>query len=252
MPFCLFSQKTKSDTIFEYKYFKNGKVSTKKAVPKGEVRFGYFKAYKIDGTEIYNMSIRNVGGHSSVDASYYPSGAISVAHYTGQPDGGIQHEEITHYFDEQGNITDIVDMSHDGFPSITVPDLSPYKRIVQEKKEEKKEEKLEQVVKCAIIYSTEIYIVNLTHSSQKIKTIKSPPNGFDFKASFEIGSGDTLKAGTYVEAQMFTAPKEIYSCEIQSKKSKKPNSIIAIWDTFVQPNAERRIYYLLLIDKNVR
>ena len=248
-PLFVFSQKTKSDTLFEFKYFKNGKISTKKAIPKGEVRFGYFKAYKLDGTEIYNMSIRNVGGHSSVDATYFPNGAISTAHYTGQPDGGIQHEDVTHYFDELGNVTNVVDLSDDGHTSVTIPDLRPSKQEVITTKPEVKKE---QVVACAVIYSTEIYVVNFTRKQQTISTVKSPSNGFDFKPSLTVDPGDTIKVGMYVEAQMFTAAENQYSFEIKPKKSKKMNTVIGVWDHFIQSSPERRIYYLLLVDTDVK
>ncbi|NCA22301.1 MAG: hypothetical protein EBS86_14335, partial [Crocinitomicaceae bacterium] len=107
IPFFGLNQKAKSDSTFEFKYFKNGKISTKRLLTSDKIRFGYLKAYKIDGTEIYVTHTRNVGGHASVDVEYYPNGAIKKAHATDQPDGGIQYGDVTHYFDEDGNITSI-------------------------------------------------------------------------------------------------------------------------------------------------
>jgi len=163
--FFSFNQKEKSDSNFEYKYFKNGKISTKRLLLSNKIHFGFLKAYKIDGTEIYSMSTRNIGGHCSVDVEYYPSGAIKKAHATDQPDGGIQHGDVTHYFDEEGNITNIVDLSDDGWGrTVTYPDFKKVDQPVVTPKIDKKPE----VVSCAIIYSSEIFVVNLTRKPQII------------------------------------------------------------------------------------
>ena len=79
IPFFGFNQKAKSDSTFEFKYFKYGKISTKRLLTSEKIRFGFLKAYKIDGTEIYTTHTRNVEGHASVDVEYYPSGAIKKA-----------------------------------------------------------------------------------------------------------------------------------------------------------------------------
>jgi hypothetical protein len=52
-PLFVISQKSKSDSTFEYTYFKNGKISTKRLQLSDKIHFGYLKAYKDDGTEIY-------------------------------------------------------------------------------------------------------------------------------------------------------------------------------------------------------
>ncbi len=248
IPFFGLNQKAKSDSTFEFKYFKNGKISTKRLLTSDKIRFGYLKAYKIDGTEIYVTHTRNVGGHASVDVEYYSNGAIKKAHATDQPDGGIQYGDVTHYFDEQGNVTSIVDLSDDGHGrTVTSPTFRQEQPYIAPKPVEKP-----KVVECAIIYVSEIYVVNLTRKPQTIISTKTPPNGIDFASKKTINPGDTMKFGNYVEAQMFTPATSVFSYEIESKKKNSSSSIHSVWDSFVQVTPEKRQYYLLLIDKKVK
>jgi hypothetical protein len=246
-PLFVISQKSKSDSTFEYKYFKNGKISTKRLQLSDKIHFGYLKAYKVDGTEIYFMSTRNVGGHGSVDVEYYPSGAIKKAHATSQPDGGIQYGDITHYFDEIGNVTSIVDLSDDG-PGrmITTPTFRQVDPVVAPKTEKKQE-----VVQCATIYSSEIFIVNLTRKPQTIISKKTPPNGIGFKEKTLIDPGDTVLLGGYYEAQLFTPASTVFNAEVELLKNRS-NTFHFVWDNFTQVSPALRKHYLLLIDKKVK
>jgi hypothetical protein len=246
-PLFVISQKSKSDSTFEYKYFKNCKISTKRLQLSDTIHFGYLKAYKVDGTEIYSMSTRNVGGHGSVDVEYYPSGAIKKAHATSQPDGGIQYGDITHYFDEIGNVTSIVDLSDDG-PGrmITTPTFRQVDPVVAPKTEKKQE-----VVQCATIYSSEIFIVNLTRKPQTIISKKTPPNGIGFKEKTLIDPGDTVLLGGYYEAQLFTPASTVFNAEVELLKNRS-NTFHFVWDNFTQVSPALRKHYLLLIDKKVK
>jgi len=249
-PLFVFSQKSKSDSTFEYKYFKNGKISTKRLLLSDKIHFGYLKAYKIDGTEIYTTYPRNVGGHSSVDVEYYPSGAIKKAHATDQPDGGIQYGDITHYFDEEGNITNIVDLSDDGWGrTVTYPD---FKKVDPQPIVTPKIDKKPEVISCAVIYSTEIFIVNFTNKPQTIISKKTPPNGIGFKEKTLVNPGDTIMLGGYYEAQMYTPAATVYGAEVELTKQNKNSSFHFVWDNFLQSTPALRKHYLLLIDKNVK
>ena len=247
-PLFLFSQKSKSDTTFEYTYFKNGKISTKRLQLSDKIHFGYLKAYKDDGTEIYASSTRNVGGHASVHVEFYPSGAIKKAHATDQPDGGIQHGDVTHYFDEKGNITNVVNLSDDG-PGrmITTPTFRQIDPVVAPKTEKKQE-----TFQCATIYSSEIFVVNLTRKPQTIISKKTPPNGIGFKEKTLVNPGDTVLLGGYYEAQLFTPAATFFSAEVELTKQNKNSSFHFVWDNFTQSTPALRKHFLLLIDKKVK
>jgi hypothetical protein len=193
------------------------------------------------------MSTRNVGGHGSVDVEYYPSGAIKKAHATSQPDGGIQYGDITHYFDEIGNVTSVVDLSDDG-PGrmITTPTFRQVDPVVAPKIEKKQE-----VVQCATIYSSEIFIVNLTRKPQTIISKKTPPNGIGFKEKTLVNPGDTVLLGGYYEAQLFTPASTVFSAEVELLKNRS-NTFHFVWDNFIQATPALRKHYLLLIDKKVK
>lgn len=249
-PLLVMSQKSKSDSTFKYIYFKNGKISTKRLQLSDRIHFGYLKAYKDDGTEIYACSTRNVGGHGSVDVEYYPSGAIKKAHATSQPDGGIQRGDITHYFDEEGNITNIVDLSDDGWGrTVTYPD---FKKVDPQPIVSPKIDKKREVAQCAIIYSSEIFVVNLTRKPQTIISKKTPPNGIGFKEKTLVNPGDTVLLGGYYEAQLFTSATTVYSAGVELTKQNKNSSFHFVWDNFVQAHPALRKHYLLLIDNKVK
>ena len=101
------------DTVFELHRFTNGNISTRKTILTNELNWGYARAYNMAGQVIYNWEIRNIAGSSNVEFSYFPSGAVQTAHYTEHPDGGIQWSDVTHYFNEFGEIMQVEDLSSD-------------------------------------------------------------------------------------------------------------------------------------------
>jgi len=105
----------KKDTTFIIRYHSNKKISTKEVKLTNELNWGYVKAFDRNGKEIYQRQIRNIAGHSSVNFEYYPSGAVQKAHFTGHPDGGIQWDDVTHYFDENGSVTQVIDNRPDEY-----------------------------------------------------------------------------------------------------------------------------------------
>jgi len=256
-PIICFTQKSKSDSLYEYTYFKNGKVATKRLLLNEKVHFGYLIAYDFQGKEIYNMSTRNIGGHASIHVEFYPSGAIKTAHYTSQPDGGIQRGDVKHYFDESGTVTNVVDMSDDGFGRTVVTPIfkrepqeeTPFVPTEKEKPQTVPKPITKEVVECAIIYSTEIYLVNYTRKTQQIITEKKPSNGQAFKETYTIQPGDTLFLGYYIGAQNYVDASTVFSARVEQKKKTKSNPYYLIWDKFVQPKAELRQYHLLLIER---
>lgn len=234
----LFSQ----DTLIDYHYFKSGEVSTKQVRLTDELRWGYAKAYTRDGKEIYSMQTRRIGGHASVQFRYYESGAVSTAHYTSQPDGGIQRSDIKHHFDEDGNVTSVQDFSTDDqgrFKTITTI-TSPAPPAEKEFKQE--------TMECAEIYSTEVYTINLTKRKVKIIPDKSI-NEDESTEPFVLRSGDTLKIASYIDAQHFSPPKGRISFNINPKKKKSgKDKTKQVWAEYIQESKSKRIYYLLLIE----
>jgi hypothetical protein len=235
----------KKDTTFTIRYHSNKKISTKKVNLTNDLYWGYAKAYDRTGKEIYSMGIRNVAGHSSVDFYYYPSGALEKAHATSHPDGGIQWGDITHYFDESGKVTNVIDNSSDDFghyklridPTFLV-DTNRTQYVVPPKKQE--------VVACAEIYSTEFYLINATGKKRSViaRLLNAPIEGF--QKQLTVASNDTIKLGNYIEAQLFTHPKERISLEIEGRKSEK---FQLFWEEPKQESKSKRLYFVVAVKR---
>jgi hypothetical protein len=255
---CIFSQVKSGDTTFRIAYHKNKKISTKEVVLKDNIYWGYAKAFDKTGKQIYNMQTRSVGGHASVHFAYYEDGAVRMAHYTSHPDGGIQWSDIKHHFDNDGNVVNVEDFSSDifGRPStITIlketqpeeyvhpalsPDINP--KPVEETLVIKP--KMEpEVMRCAEIYQSEVYLVNLTGRKQNISS-RSKNRKIEQEATNAIvGKKDTLKVGTFIEAQMYTHPKEFMEFIIHPTQK----NMRFLWDDFVQEGKAKRKYYVVLV-----
>ncbi|MFY7668063.1 MAG: hypothetical protein ACOVQG_04925 [Crocinitomicaceae bacterium] len=244
-----FSYTQKKDTTFNIRYHSNKKISTKEVKLTNELNWGYAKAFDRNGKEIYSMSIRNAAGHSSVNFDYYPSGAVKKAHFTGHPDGGIQWDDVTHYFDENGIVTQVINNSSDDFghyklridptlfsDTITKPNISPLTGKETPKKQE--------VVACAEIYSTEFYLINASGKKRNVvaRLLNAPIDGFQKEVTF--ANNDTIKLGNYIEAQLFTHPKERVSLEIKGRKSEK---FQLFWEEPKQEGKSKRIYFMVAV-----
>lgn len=238
------AQKTKSDSVFQFTYFKkSGKIATKRLLYSENIRFGYAKAYNEQGVEIYSMSTRNVGGHASVDFQFYESGAVRSAHYTSQPDGGIQRGDVRHRFDETGKVIEVIDLSDDGFGrTVTRP-------ILRFETPNTPAPAKPEIAVCAEIYSTEIYLLNLTRKKVVVTVTKQPVNGQYFKTDYHLNPGDSILAGTYIGAQLFVPASSVFNVQISEKRPNRKNRFHTVWDQFLQPSPALRQERLLLIQR---
>jgi hypothetical protein len=236
----------RNDTTYLVTYFTSGEISTltTKLDFGPEFRDGTARAFRRDGTRIYKQNIRRYAGHASVRFSFYDDGAVSKAHYTSQPDGGIQRYDVTHLFDQQGNVTEVIDMSDDGFgpsPRIFVEQTPP--PVVKKEPQPKQE-----VMECAVLYQGEVFVINMT--GKPVTTIigtkgHTNPN---FARTEALAPGDTLRAGNYIGAQIHYAPTDQFSISAAFVKPKKKSRIQYTWDTPKEVSKEHRRYYLLLME----
>ncbi len=247
--FSFFTIAQKKDTTFTIRFHSNKKVSTKEVKLTNDLNWGYAKAFDRNGKEIYSVSIRNVAGHSSVNFEYYSSGAVKKAHFTGHPDGGIQWDDVVHYFDENGIVMQVVDNSSDNYghyklridptlfsDTITKPYISPSTVIETPKKQE--------VVPCAEMNFTEFYLINATGKKRQVvaRLLNAPIDGFQKEIS--VAKNDTFNLGNYIEAELFTHPKERITVEIKGRKTDK---FRLFWEEPKQEGKSKRIYYLVAV-----
>lgn len=230
------------DTLFDIHYHQKGSISTKSVIFSEEVKWGYAKAFNTDGKEIYSMGTRRFGGHASVEFSYYDNGAVRIAHYSSHPDGGIQWGDITHYFDQQGNVTSIIDNSSDmyGHPQLHLTEEPVIER--QEPELERKDVVIKQeTIPCAEIFETAVYVVNL--SEKAISTSAFLDNNI---VPIKIEKKDTSLINYYIEAQIFTHPKDKSEVYFYDKKRKKTIQLNSFWAEPFQPTRTKRTYYLIV------
>lgn len=132
----------KPEGIFVYCFHKNGKVSTEEFhnTASDYMSQGYAKAFNKEGKEIYAETTSRSGLISSVHFTYYESGAVKKAEYSSHPDAGIQWYRKMTEFDEEGNITNVVELSDDMTTTtvLTLPDTA-YHRIEKERDQREKE-----------------------------------------------------------------------------------------------------------------
>ncbi len=117
-------------------YFKNRKLSTSQCYD-ADHRWGKAIAYSSKGTIIYEKELRRVAGHSSVNFSYYASGAVKRAEWSSAPDGGIQWYSSVTDFAENGTITSFSENNYDDTPATLLhrPAIRPYRDSSQQKKQ---------------------------------------------------------------------------------------------------------------------
>jgi hypothetical protein len=249
--FSLTSIAQKKDTTFTIRYHSNKKISTKQVNLTNELYWGYAKAFDKNGKEIYSRQIRNIAGHSSVVFSYYASGAVQKANFNGHPDGGIQWDDVTHYFDENGIVTQVIDNSSDEYghyklridPNYISDTISkPY--ILPSKVKEKP--KKQEVSSCAEIYSTEFYLINATGKKRNAiaRLLNAPIDGFQKQLS--ISRNDTVLIGSYIEAELFTHPKERVAIEIKGRKS---DFFQLFWEEPKKEGKSKCVYYVIAIKR---
>lgn len=241
--FQFFAKAQSKDTLFAITYHANKKISTKSVKFENGVLWGYAKAFDQKGNQIFNMQTRRVAGHASVNFSFHPNGMVKTAHYTSHPDGGIQWSDIKYFFDENGKQTHVDDRSSDIYGRHT---LHPTVLIQHEKPEQKREiEKPNQPktesMKCAAVCESTVILVNLSKKKTKFNFTTTVKMNNPTISPNEIALGDSLKIGSFTDAETFTHPKEKLRFELLQPKTK------IIWDEPVEKNKNQRVYYAVIV-----
>ncbi|MFQ3576711.1 MAG: hypothetical protein SNJ77_09780 [Cytophagales bacterium] len=234
------------DTLFNITYHNNKKISTKSVrFENNGIYWGYAKAFDREGKLIFNAQTRRVAGHASVHFTFHPNGMVKTAHYTSHPDGGIQWTDIKHHFDENGKETHVDDRSSDLYGR---PTIHPTFKIHHEKEEIQPKREVEitkpvkqETITCAEVYETEVYLVNLSKRKTRFSFNSLVKMNNQLNSPIEIAVGDSLKLGSFTEAQMFTHPKERIKFELATKNIK------VLWDEPQQISKTKRKYYAVLV-----
>ncbi|MGD1843622.1 MAG: hypothetical protein ACFB0B_22425 [Thermonemataceae bacterium] len=97
-----------------YTYFTNNKRKVATAVCIDKLtNAGEAVAYDLEGKRIGSWSIVGGGLYARVRFTFHANGMVKKAHYSSQPDGGIQWYNSTHTYDDQGKLIGFREDSHD-------------------------------------------------------------------------------------------------------------------------------------------
>jgi hypothetical protein len=186
---------TRKDTVWTISYFATGQKSTVIYSLVSDSRWHQLKAYDKSGKVIYERSYGLKHGSSGVDLKYHPNGGIYTAHYTMQPDGGIQHYDVSSYFTPEGKLDHEEDNSlgDDGLRHLQ-PIYSPLRTPAPNV--QIAPHPLQKPNECIPMpASTEIFLINYTserlHVRSQYTAIQAGPVYYD------VDPSDTVKIGAY-------------------------------------------------------
>jgi hypothetical protein len=225
-------------------YFKNGKIATSQCYDNDD-RWGRAKAFDSKGKEIYDRELRRIAGHSSVNFSFYPSGAVSKAEWSSAPDAGIQWYRTTTYFSEEGKITGEVHNNYDDGPGKMAPQKPGYvttPKTVPAKPEPKPEPST--TIECAVIYSSEFWFHNTTSYSVVVTATRKHIKSETYIVT--LRPRRRMKVGQMIGAQQFNDPATYYDFSVKPLKESVRQKFIIIPSDKEPENTSkevRRYYY---------
>jgi hypothetical protein len=223
-----------------YTYFKNGKIATSQCYDTNN-RWGRAKAFDKQGKEIYDKELRRIAGHSSVQFTFYESGAVKTAYWSSAPDAGIQWYRTNTSFSEDGKITSETEDNYDKGPGVVAPKSPGY---VTKPRPSPVKPAPSTTMECAVIYSSEFWFKNTTPYSVVVTaTRKSGPTE---TYTLTLRPRQTMKAGQMIGAQIFYTPADYYNFSVKPlKESLKQRFIILPSDQEPENTKKevRRYYY---------
>lgn len=207
---------TRKDTVWTISYFTSGQKSTEIYNLVSDSRWHQLRAYDKTGKVIYERSYGQKHGSSGVSLKYHPNGAIYTAHYTMQPDGGIQYYDVTSYFTPEGKLDHEEDNSRGNDGQLHVaPTVNPARTPVPNV--HIAPQPATKPSECTPVpASTEIYLINYTserlHIRSQYTTIAAGPVYYDVEPS------DTVRVGMYfATAGNAGNPLDHYALKVETR-----------------------------------
>jgi hypothetical protein len=203
-----------------YTYFKSKQIATSTCYDTNN-RWGRARAFDRTGKIIYDRELRKVGGHSSVQFSFYASGAVKKAYWSSAPDGGIQWYHTTTLFSEDGKITSETEDNYDKGPGIVMPlkpgyiaPPAPHKPAPPKVTPTKPAPST--TMECAVIYASEFWFTNNTPNSVVVTTNRK--SNINETYTTTLRPRQTLKGGQMIGAQIFYDPSLYYDFHVKPLK----------------------------------
>lgn len=176
----------------------------------------HFTAYNQQGKLIYEKQYSNAWGHGHIETRYYASGALLSAHFSFQPDGGIQHTDINTYFFEDGSFDREEDYSlgNNGTPELKIP----------KGRQQPAYNKTTESMPCQEISSSDIFIINA--SGKNISVHAQYIWGSAQPFELQMKKGDTLKLGVFYPAAVSDNPLRYYKLKAKGKGLKPADFLL--------------------------
>lgn len=235
------SFKADSGTVVIY-YFTDGKVSTRAWTHGPECRQeGKSWAYDHDGRVLVEWSTRRYAGHSSMDCTYHPNGAVNKVEVSTAPDGGIQWYRGTYTFDENGKQLSFWEQGHDNEGPI--PRLETHIVTHPQVKDPSENEVLEE----QRLFINEVFVVNPTRSACRVFVTPNQPSPALTGGAYTMAPGDTLRVGMYSMGEIFQAPDHHLTMDINQVELERRKKVVARTRIDqVQASTEHRRYYYVI------
>lgn len=233
---------TDSGTVVIH-YFTDGKVSTRAWTYGPDYRQeGKSWAYDHDGKVLVEWSTRRYAGHSSMDCTYHPNGAVNKVEVSTAPDGGIQWYRGTYTFDEHGRQLNFWEQGHDNEGPIPRPNV----RVVTSP--EMKEPYKQEVVEEQRMFVNEVFVVNPTRSACRVFVTPKQPSPALPGGTYTMAPGDTLRIGMYSMGEVFQGPEPHLTLDINEVELDRRRKVVARTHLDqVQASAEHRRYYYVIV-----
>lgn len=202
-----------------------------------------FKDEKVEvfnrkGDVVFEGSRRNYAGHSSVHLSYHPNGGVSRIEASSAPDAGIQWYRSHIVLDEDGNVTDRKEYSHDMTVTLPKIDRLPPPSTVQ------------AVNACATPMESSLVIHNRSASTITVRLLGRFGGETGKEYVDKLEPGDSLVTPPVVNAERFLAPEamfEVYLIDPKTRRSERMD-FARIPMRQIEPRRQHRIYEFYWVD----
>lgn len=206
-------------------------------------RWGRARAFNRLGQQIYERDLRRIAGHSTVEFTYYETGAVKTASYSSAPDAGIQWYRSFTTFSEDGKVTSETHDDYDDRPQVLYRH-HPGEHIPQ--KPTTPAPRKTTVAECAVIYTSEFWFTNYTPHTVVVTATGKYNKSVTFTLS--LHPRETLKCGQLILAQQFDDPAKTFDFTVtplKPGKNKQKLIIIPSEDRLPENTSKetRRYYY---------
>lgn len=216
-------------------YFKNSKKTSTSHCYSENKYEGKAIAYNLKGEKIGEWSLSRMHMLSSVHFTFHENGAVAKAEFSSHPDAGIQWYKSYTTYDENGVQTGFTELSDDLRTTVQIEPayIKTQEEYLKEQKvkdslklpeiEIKKDSVKQEVIACAVIYVSELWVENKTGKEIMLKWDKKYKTGEkENSPSFKkIKKGEKIKITEQIQAQFYESPLSSINISVWDKKGKK-------------------------------